>query len=124
MFDNKKGSIAIFLTLCIILLCAATSPTGAASSSTYSPTNMVVDFYSTTLTSDLSPGESGVLNLVIKNTGDLEAENVEVWIPGNVRIDINKRRYIGLVNRANQRFCPRPLEWSRRQIQDLPEYRC
>jgi len=61
------------------------------------PTNLIVDFQSTTITSHLNPGENGAMNLVIENSGGFDAEEVNVWVHSDVKINIDKRFYVGVV---------------------------
>ncbi|MBN2015075.1 MAG: hypothetical protein JW778_07840 [Candidatus Altiarchaeota archaeon] len=70
---------------------------GACAVSAYDATNVVVDFDKTEADESLLAGESGVLNLVIKNTGDYDAEDVEVWIQSNAKITSSKRLYVGVI---------------------------
>jgi len=88
----------ILAILCICIASLAVAATTASSSSSISgsqtntqPTNIAVDFDQTVVDSKLSPGDSGVLNLYIKNVGGMQAENVEVYLPtiGGVHIDKN-----------------------------------
>jgi len=67
---------------------------------------MVVDFDSTYLSSNLRTGDSGTLNLVIKNTGGYRAENVEVWIPSTSSINVNKRLYVGRMEPSSSKTIP------------------
>ncbi len=89
----------VFVIFCCIgLVGAATIPT-----SNTEPTSMVVDFTSTSLDSKLSRGDSGILNLVIKNTGGMPAEKVEIWLPGTASIHIDKRQYIGYMEAGSSK---------------------
>lgn len=58
-------------------------------------TNVVVDFDATSFDSSLSPGDSGIMNLVITNAGYYSASNVEVTIPSSGAISSDKKFFIG-----------------------------
>lgn len=92
----------------LLLLCAV----GACAVSAYDATNLVVDFDNTEVDESLLAGESGVLNLVIKNTGDYDAEDVEVWIQGNARITSSKRVYMGVIGDGESKTLPLTLKVS------------
>lgn len=100
----KKMLICVLLTYCILVGSVAAVTTSSSSST--GPTNMVVDFDSTELESNLMPGESGILNLVIENTGDYIAKNVDVWIPSTAKIHIDKRLHIGEVSAGESKTLP------------------
>lgn len=100
----KKILIGLLIMCCILI-----SPVDAATQSSDSsagPTNMVVDFDATELESTLMPGQNAIMNLVIKNTGDYNAKNVEVWIPSTVRIHLDKRLYVGQVGAGESKAMP------------------
>ena len=94
-----------FLLMCYILASQATAVTSSSDSSV-GPTNMVVDFDSTEFESNLMRGESGILNLVIENTGDYSAKNVEVWIPSIGGLHIDKRLYVGEIGSGESKTLP------------------
>ena len=102
----------IFWTLIIIAAVASAAPanastsSGGGSQSSSGPTNMAVDFGLTGFSSQLSSGDSGVMNLVIKNAGGQDAENVEVYIPSTGSIAVNKRQYIGHMNSGDSKTTP------------------
>ncbi|MDD5111756.1 MAG: hypothetical protein PHG85_04375 [Candidatus Altiarchaeota archaeon] len=83
-----------------------TSTDSASSSSSDSPTNVVVDFDATYLDSNMMPGDSGILNLVLKNTGSQYADNVYVSLPSNSLIHIDKRFYLGRMDPGESKTMP------------------
>jgi hypothetical protein len=100
----KKNLVGILITYSILIGLASAATQSSDSSA--GPTNMVVDFDSTQLESSLMPGQNGILNLVIKNTGDYNAKNVEVWIPSTSRIHLDKRLYVGQVGAGESKTMP------------------
>ncbi len=90
------NGIAAFLAVSMLIVAAsaATAPTGDASTTSL-PTSMVVDFGQTTTDLALSDGESGVLNLVIKNTGGQSAEKVNVRVYGGGSVSVSQVFYLG-----------------------------
>ncbi|OYT54841.1 MAG: hypothetical protein B6U72_01125 [Candidatus Altiarchaeales archaeon ex4484_2] len=89
-----------FVLLSTILL------TVYAASGSSNPTNVVVDFDSTQMDSSLKPGESGILNLVVENTGEYNARNVEVWIHSTARVNVNKKFYLGNLKSGESKTLP------------------
>ena len=86
------------IILCITTLaCAATTGTASntQTNTNTQPTNIVVDLAQTSLDSNLGRGDSGVLNLVIKNTGGMPAENIQVYLPSTGSVHIDARQDIG-----------------------------
>lgn len=109
----EKGKIIVFGFTALLLLVLVSGFTGmvsgAATSSTSSeaaPTNIVVDFDSTFLDSNLRPGDSGILNLVVENTGGRMAENVQIWISGTILREQNKNFYIGRMDARESKTIP------------------
>lgn len=86
----KKSLILLFMGCLMVTLMAPVC--GAVA-----PTNMVLDYDSTQVDSNLRPGDSGILRVVIKNTGGEKAEKVSVWIPDVTGIYISKQVYIGTI---------------------------
>jgi hypothetical protein len=84
----KKTGIWIEV-LTLLLLAAHVSATTA--------TNLVVDYDLTGVDVDLRPGDSGILTLVIKNTGGYAADDVSVWIPDIGEVRASKRWYVGSI---------------------------
>jgi hypothetical protein len=84
----------------IVAAAASTTSTETA------PTNMVVNFDSTSFDSSLSPGDSGILNLVIKNSGGRRADNVEVYIPSTAAVSVDKRFYVGSIAAGESKTIP------------------
>lgn len=58
-------------------------------------TNLILDYDLTKVDTNLRPGDSGVLTVVIENTGGYQAESVEVWIPDAQSVHATKRWYLG-----------------------------
>lgn len=63
-----------------------------------SPTKLTLDYTLSHADTNLRPGDSGVLTVVIKNVGGQKAERVEVFIPDTGDIKISKREYLGTMN--------------------------
>lgn len=104
-------TVFVFLISAVLLLSMGTATsvttTGTSSStSETSATNMVVDFDSTSFDSNVRRGDSGVLNLVIKNTGGRKAENLEVWLPSTATVRIDKRFYVGRMDPGESKAIP------------------
>jgi len=102
--SNKIGrttGIGIFLAM--LALCLGSQPADAA---TVAPTNMVVDFATTSFDSNLKAGDSGIINLVIMNTGGQEADNVVVWLKGTAIIRTDKKFYVGKMNPGESKMMP------------------
>ena len=85
---------------------AATIASATSASTDLSPTNVVVDFDATKVDANMMPGDSGILNLVITNTGGQAAENVQVWLPSNAILHIDKRFYIGRMEVGESKTTP------------------
>ncbi|MFH1404375.1 MAG: hypothetical protein ABIH11_08920 [Candidatus Altiarchaeota archaeon] len=94
-----------FGIMLLVIVCL-TTVVGAQSSSDLAPTNMIVDFDSTTTDSSLGAGDSGIMNLVIENTGGRRAENVQIYIPSTARINMDKRFYIGRLDASESKTLP------------------
>jgi len=80
----------ILFALGILVLVGCVMDASAATA-----TNLVLDYDSTTVDSNLKPGDSGILTVVVKNTGGYRAENVQIWIPDTGDVHVSKRWYIG-----------------------------
>jgi len=108
---DLKPRIRISLAL-ILLASLAIEGVSAASTATTdtstdaAATNMVVDFTSTSLDASVMPGDSSVLNLVIKNTGGRSAENVQVWITSTSTVRADKRFYVGRMDAGESKAIP------------------
>lgn len=101
----------IVIILCIATLAGAataqsTASSGSSSSGNTQPTNMAVDFTQTVVDSQLYAGDSGVLNLVIKNVGGMAAESVDVYLPSVGSVHIDKRQYIGHMDAGESTMIP------------------
>jgi len=85
---------------------ASSSSSISGSQTNTQPTNIAVDFDQTVVDSKLSPGDSGVLNLYIKNVGGMQAENVEVYLPTIGGVHIDKKQYIGHMDAGESKMIP------------------
>jgi len=95
------------VTLSILwLLSTMVAAVASTTTTETAPTNMVVNFDSTTFDSSLSPGDSGILNLVIKNSGGRRADNVEVYIPSTAAVSADKRFYVGSMDAGESKTLP------------------
>ncbi len=112
---NKFSNVLwnMIIILCVASLAtaatAATSSTTSASSSSQTntqPTSMAVDFTQTVVDTQLSPGDSGVLNLIIKNVGGMPAESVDVYLPTVGAVHIDKKQYIGHMDAGESTMIP------------------
>jgi len=65
-----------------------------------------VDFDSTTFDSVLRAGDSGVMNLVVKNTGGYKADNVQILLPSTGQVHLDKRFYAGQVDPSVSKTFP------------------
>ncbi len=97
----KNGKIFKGMVVLMILAftawtaCAQTLPSAASASATVTPTNMVLDYELTHVDSNLGPGDSGILVVVIKNVGTQAAENVQLSIPATSDVSVDKRWDLG-----------------------------
>ena len=98
----------IIIILCISTLASAATTAAATTGSVTNtqPTSMSVDFTQTVVDSQLFPGDSGVLNLVIKNVGGMAAESVDVYLPSVGSIHIDKKQYIGHMDAGESTMIP------------------
>ncbi|MBD3388375.1 MAG: hypothetical protein GF416_04800 [Candidatus Altiarchaeales archaeon] len=94
------------ILLLMVFLCIFSDGVLAATAGTTSPTNVVVDFDSTYYDSNLRPGDSGILNLAIENTGGFRADDVEVYIPSTGVVSVDKKFYIGRVDPEQSKTVP------------------
>ncbi|MFH1126007.1 MAG: hypothetical protein V1703_02675, partial [Candidatus Altiarchaeota archaeon] len=97
------GFLWILFFTCIV---SAQTVSTDSESSTASPTNVVVDFDATSLDTNVMPGDSGILNLVLKNTGGQLADNVYVSLPSNAVVHIDKRFYVGRMDPGESKTMP------------------
>jgi len=88
------------IAILLVLLLSSTAWADTA------PTNMVIDFDSTYIDSNLRKGDGGILNLVIENTGGMRAEEVEVYVPESSQIHAAKRFYIGRMEAGKSKNIP------------------
>ncbi|MFH1054549.1 MAG: hypothetical protein V1744_00485 [Candidatus Altiarchaeota archaeon] len=108
MKNMRVGPLTVLTALCLIGLTvdAATSTAATSTSSDLAATNMVVDFTSTSFDSNVMPGDSGIINLVIKNTGGRKADNVQLWLQGTATVRTDKRFYIGRMDPGDSKTIP------------------
>jgi hypothetical protein len=66
-------------------------------------TNLIVDYSLTGVDTNLRPGDSGILTIVIKNTGGYAAEGVDLWVPDEANIHAPKRWYLGNIEAGNSK---------------------
>ncbi len=92
--------------LTVLFLLASMASAATTSSSELSPTNVVVDFDSTSFDSSLRVGDSGIMNLVIKNTGGRRAEDVEVHVPSAGSVHVDRRFYVGALDPGDSKGIP------------------
>lgn len=105
-----KKQLSICLGLWILFATCATAATTSAATSTASTdltaSNVVVDFTATTFSTSVMRGNSGVMNLVIKNTGGYVANNVQVSIPSTGVAHIDKTADLGDIVPGNSQTIP------------------
>ena len=110
--ENRKFIIVGFMALAMLcvwsvnVMAASGTTSEDARTTEIAPTNLVVDFDSTSIDSNLRRGDGGILNLVIQNTGGRRAEDVEVWLPDTTQIHVNKRFYIGRMEAGQSKTLP------------------
>ncbi|MBN2251785.1 MAG: hypothetical protein JW724_06905 [Candidatus Altiarchaeota archaeon] len=98
--DAKKiFKAAVFLTLFALMVPTinAQSTLGSAASE-LTPTNVILDYDLTRVDSNLKPGDAGILQIVVKNTGNQRAEKVQIYMPGTSNIPVNKRWDLGRID--------------------------
>lgn len=101
---DLNSGMTISLTVVIVLIFlvfsidTVTSAISTSKTNTTAPTNIIVDLSATFVDSNLRKGDSGLLTLVVKNTGSQKAEQVEVWIKETTYVRVNKKFYIGTMN--------------------------
>ncbi|MFH1787794.1 MAG: hypothetical protein ABH834_00235 [Candidatus Altiarchaeota archaeon] len=87
--------------ICVLTVSGATST---------SPSNMAVDFDATSVSSALHPGDSGILNLVVKNSGGYRAEDVRILITNPNILDGEKRFSVGTIDAGSSKTFTVPLK--------------
>ena len=97
----KKVLFGLLVMICVFTVSGATST---------SPSNMVVDFEATSVASALHPGDSGILNLVVKNSGGYRAENVKILITNPNILDGEKRFNVGTIDSGSSKTFTVPLK--------------
>jgi hypothetical protein len=86
--NKQTGKTALCAALLILFATAACAQS-------VTETKLSLDYSLSQIQTNLQPGDSGVMTLVIKNVGSRNAEGVELYIPDNGDIRISKREYIG-----------------------------
>jgi len=93
--ENKR----IFLGLVLTALLALSGLNAyAADTPSLSPTNVVLDYDLTHVDANLKPGDSGIIQIVIKNVGGQAAENVQLYVPDTGSVSVNKRWDLGKID--------------------------
>jgi hypothetical protein len=95
-----------YLATALLVLVLIGAVNAAIASTATAPTNVVVDFDSTAFDSSLSPGDSGILNLVIENTGGYRADDIEIYIPSTGTVNADKRFEIGRLDPEESKTLP------------------
>ncbi len=99
VYEMKGKTKWITLLIGIILFLPASS----LATTINAPTNVIVNVYYTTLSSNLRSGDSVIMNLMLENTGDYNAKNVEVWIPDTANMKIDKKINVGNIEAGETR---------------------
>ncbi|OQX21258.1 MAG: hypothetical protein BWK75_03445 [Candidatus Altiarchaeales archaeon A3] len=74
-----------------------TATTGTNDETT-SPTSLIVDYNMTHVDKKLKPGDLGTITIVLKNTGDLYAKEVEASLPSTGNIHAGSYQELGTIN--------------------------
>jgi hypothetical protein len=101
--------LGLVLILCSTSAMAAPSATASTSSSTTtgsSATNVVIDFASTSFNANVRKGDTGVMNLVVKNTGGWKATNVLVAIISTGAVRTDKKIDLGDMDPGDSKSMP------------------
>jgi hypothetical protein len=86
--NNSKGKMGLCAALIILFA-------SAACAQSVTETKLSLDYALSQIPTNLQPGDSGVMTLIIKNVGSRNAEGVEIFIPDMGDIRVSKREYIG-----------------------------
>lgn len=92
----EKSSYKAISLLILAGLIIFSCPTFAED--TYKPTKVAVDYDASKVEGTVYPGDTGILNLVIKNVGELDAENVKLEIAGTNDISASGTWQIGTLS--------------------------
>ena len=84
-----------------VMLVAVLMLAGAGSAAT--ATNIMLDYNSTGFDANLRPGDSGILTVVVRNTGSFTAENVQLLIPDETNVHAAKLWYIGNIDAGSSK---------------------
>ena len=93
--ENKRNFFGIVLMTLFVL---SGLNAYAADTQSLSPTNVVLDYDLTHVDANLKPGDSGILQIVIKNVGGQAAENVQLYVPDTGSVSVNKRWDLGKID--------------------------
>lgn len=88
--EKTTGKIMLYGVLLMLFASA-----GYAQSVT--ETKLSLDYTLSQIQTNLQPGDSGVMSIVIRNVGSQNAEHVEIYIPDAGDIKISKREYVGMM---------------------------
>jgi uncharacterized repeat protein (TIGR01451 family) len=101
--DKKQGGnemknivLSGLLMLVAILMLAGNGSAATA-------TNLMLDYTSTGVDANLKPGDSGILTVVVRNTGSFSAENVQLTIPDETDVHAAKLFYIGNIDAGSSK---------------------
>ncbi len=97
LYKEFKELILVLMGFVLICMVNVAADVATTQATTLTPTNLILDYDSTYIDSNLRPGDSGVLQVVIKNTGLQPAEDVRVYIPGTADVSVNKRWDVGRI---------------------------
>ena len=96
--DNKKVFQGIVLMVLFAVLGASGYAADQTQAQSLSPTNVVLDYDLTHVDASLRPGDSGVLQIVIRNVGPQAAQNVQLSLPDTGSISVNKKWDLGTID--------------------------
>ncbi len=108
----EKPTSSLILVLAGYLIMSAAVAQSSTDTIPLIPTNMILDYDSSHVDSNLRPGDSGVLRVVIQNTGGQAAEDVELWIPGTPQIHVNNKWHMGRIEAGESKTVSRVIEIS------------
>ncbi|MDD5111544.1 MAG: hypothetical protein PHG85_03290 [Candidatus Altiarchaeota archaeon] len=101
--DSTKRANGLWIALlCVISMTATASSQSYVTSdgttlAAITPSNLIVDYDLSTYSPNVEPGETGTINLVIRNTGTQKAESVVATFIDTLSIRTSKQFYIGTI---------------------------
>lgn len=96
--DAKKIFNGLMLLTIFTLMAGPAYAASLSATTTHlNPTNLVLDYDLTRVDSNMKPGDSGLLTIVVKNVGEQAADNVIVYVPGTGDIPVNKQWDVGRI---------------------------